>query len=374
MNFGAILLDVVLLSAATLFLMVLLGTLSRRLLGVRVSSARIVVAGIFGFVAGLGFELQFVWRAESYTPAVLPIMLGAIFFVAVSVLVVAELLVPQGSIPRPSQWVPLTRRAIARNRRYTQLLRIAARHRLYAIKLGPAREILSVHERRQQAFRLKHALEEAGGAFVKLGQILSTRADVLPPEFIEILGTLQQDVAAVEWERIEPVLDRSLRRPHGEVFASFEHEPFAADSIGQVHAAILQSGERVAVKVRRPGIVALIARDMDIAERWARRLARSNDWAAQFDVEQLVESMTEHLREESDYKLEATNMGALAAAQRLVPDEAKVRVPKHFAEISNADVLVMEYISGTTLSDPHALQAGRVPWCGGNSVASVSPG
>ena len=357
MNPAAIVFDVLLITGATIALMVLLGALSRRLLGVRVSSARIIVAGIVGLAAGLGFESQFVWQAESYTPALLPILLGVIFFIAVSVLVVTELLVPQGSIPRPDQWVPLTKRAFARNKRYSQLLRIAARHRLYAIKLGPSGESLTVSERRRHAQSLKRALEEAGGAFVKLGQILSTRADVLPPEFIEILGTLQQDVAPVEWDLIEPALDRSLKRPHREVFASFAEEPLAAASIGQVHAAVLQTGERVAVKVRRPGIVSLIERDMDIAERWARRLARSNDWAAQFGIEQLVESMTEHLRDEMDYGVEATNMSALTATQRIVPEEARVRIPKHYPELGSADVLVMEYMSGTTLSDPLSLRA-----------------
>lgn len=357
MNLAAIVLDVFLIAGATFLLMLLLGALSRRLLGVRVSSARIVLAGIVGLGAGLGFESQFVWQAESYTPAVLPILLGVIFFVAVSVLVVAELLVPHGSIPRPVQWIPLMKRAAARNKRYAELLRIAARHRLFATRFGSAGERLSSTERRSQARALKHALEEAGGAFVKLGQMLSTRTDVLPQEFTEVLGTLQQDVAPVEWGMIEPALDRSLHRPHTEVFTSFEHEPFAAASIGQVHSAVLQSGERVAVKVRRPGIVTLIERDMDIAERWARRLARSNDWAVQFGVEQLVESMTEHLREEIDYELEASNMAALAATQLLVPDEARVRIPRHFPKISSGDVLVMEFISGTTLSDPAALQA-----------------
>lgn len=158
MNLATIVLDVLLITAATFLLMLLLGALSRRLLGVRVSSARIFTAGIFGLGAGLGFESQFVWQAESYTPAVLPILLGVIFFVSVSVLVVAELLVPQGSIPRPVQWIPLMTRAFARNRRYTELLRIAARHRLFAIRFGPAGDRQTPDERRRQARALKRAL------------------------------------------------------------------------------------------------------------------------------------------------------------------------------------------------------------------------
>lgn len=176
-------------------------------------------------------------------------------------------------------------------------------------------------------------------------------------EFLDALGTLQQKVAPVPWEHIEPALDKSLGGPHLEVFTSFEHEPFAAASIGQVHATVLRSGERVAVKVRRPGIVSLIERDIDIAQRWARRFARTSDWAAQFGVELLVESLTESLREEMDYELEASNMAALAAAQREIPKESRVRIPHHHPEFSSGDVLVMEYISGSTLSSPGTLQA-----------------
>lgn len=357
MNLAAIALDALIILGATIVLMLLLGALSRRLLGVRISGGRILLAGVFGVGAGLGFESQFVWKAASYTPAVLPILFGVIFFVAMAVLVIAELLVPQGSLPRPDQWVPLTRRAFARNRRYLQMLRIAARHRLFAIKLGPAAQEIPASERRRQATALKLALEEAGGAFVKIGQLLSTRPDVLPSEFLDVLGTLQQKVAPVPWDHIEPALDKSLGHPHLEAFTSFEHEPFAAASIGQVHNAVLQSGERVAVKVRRPGIVTLIERDIDIAERWARHFARTSDWAAQFGVEHLVESLTESLREELDYELEASNMAALAAAQRQIPKESRVRIPHYHPEFSSGDVLVMEYITGSTLSNPDTLQA-----------------
>ncbi|MBX3311600.1 MAG: AarF/ABC1/UbiB kinase family protein, partial [Microbacteriaceae bacterium] len=286
----------------------------------------------------------------------LPILFGVIFFVAMSVLVLAELLVPQGTLPRPDQWIPLARNTFARNKRYLQILRIAARHRLFAIKLGPAAQELSANERRKQATNLKLALEEAGGAFVKIGQLLSTRPDVLPGEFLGALGTLQQEVAPVPWDQVETALDKSLGRPHNEVFTSFDKEPFAAASIGQVHNAVLESGERVAVKVRRPGIVALIERDINIAERWARRFARTSDWAAQFGVEQLVENLTDSLREELDYDLEASNMAALAAAQRQIPEEARVRIPHFNSEFSSGDVLVMEYITGSTLSAPDALQ------------------
>lgn len=362
MDFAEIVLDVLLMLGATVLLMILLAIFSRRLLDTHMSSARIFLAGLLGLGAGVGFESQFVWKDAVYTPAMIPVLLGIIFLVAIAALVVAELLVPQGSLPRPDQWLPSARQAIERNRRYIELLRIMARNRLLSIKLGEGSgdsvsgaQLRS--ERLRQARSVKLSLEEAGGAFVKLGQLLSTRPDVLPAEFIEVLGTLQQQVPPAEWSEVEAALDHALGLPHAEVFASFEPTPFAAASIGQVHAAVLPSGQRVAVKVRRPGIVPMIERDIDIAERLVRRLVRTSDQAAQFGIERLVESLTASLREELDYGLEATNIAALAAVQGELPAEARVHIPSYVPTLSSESVLVMEHVAGSTLSDAGSVQA-----------------
>lgn len=356
MNIAAIALDAFLMASATVLLMLLLGATSRSLLGMRMSAGRIILAGALGLGAGVGFESRFVWQVADYTPALIPVLLGIILLVAIAVLVLAELLIPQGSLPRPDQWRKLTRQAFDRNRRYAQLLRIIAKHRLFAIKLGPGRAQTST-ERRTQALALKQALEEAGGAFVKLGQLLSTRPDVLPSEFIETLGTLQQHVPPASWDEIEPALEHALGGHPRDVFAEFSEMPFAAASIGQVHAAMLHSGERAAVKIRRPDIVPMIERDIDIAERLARRLARSSDWAASFGIEQLVNGLTTSLRDELDYTQEAANIAALAEVQTQLPADARVRIPRYFAQYSDEQVLVMEHLAGATLASAslHAL-------------------
>lgn len=339
----------------TVIYMMLLGTFARRILGVRVGLARIVLAGVVALGAGIGFGTQVVWQTSEPEPGMIPVLIGIIGLVAVATLVIAEFFIPQGTIPQPVEWPQLLRHAYKRNQRYLQLLRIFARHRLFALRFETPVNQRQASERRRQAQSLRLALEQAGGAFVKLGQLLSTRQDILPQEFIAELEKLQQQVEPVDWHEIEPVLDSSLGAPHREVFTTFEQEPFAAASIGQVHSATMQSGQRVAVKIRRPGILALFERDLSIAQRLARRFAKSSEWASRFGIEGLVSNLTSSLQEELDYTLEAANIAALTEAQEVIPREARVKIPDYYAQLSSDKVLVMEHVSGATLSHPGAL-------------------
>jgi predicted unusual protein kinase regulating ubiquinone biosynthesis (AarF/ABC1/UbiB family) len=123
-------------------------------------------------------------------------------------------------------------------------------------------EVVSRRARLARSLRL--ALEDGGVTFIKLGQVLSTRRDLLPAEFISELSRLQDDAPQVPWPRIEEVLRSELGAGVDEVFASFDREPLAAASIAQVHAATLRSGARVVVKVRRPDVTRVVDRDLDI--------------------------------------------------------------------------------------------------------------
>jgi ubiquinone biosynthesis protein len=201
------------------------------------------------------------------------------------------------------------------------------------------------------------ALEEAGGAFVKIGQLLSTRTDILPPEFTAVLGALQQEVPPVPWDEIATVIDDALPGPRATVFAELHEEPLASASIGQVHLGTLVSGERVVVKARRPGVAALIERDADIALRLSRRLAESSRWARQIGLEQLTKRLTDSLRDEVDYRVEAGNMAALEAAMNALPEQSRVRIPRQMAQLCTEDVLVMEFLDGHTLADSSPLAA-----------------
>ena len=195
-------------------------------------------------------------------------------------LVLAEVLVPAGSIPPPYEWWRLTRARAARTRRYGQIVRIAVRHGLGRAVRGRWRAGADPARRQQLARSLTAALDEGGVTFVKLGQVLSTRRDLLPAEFVAELGRLQDRAAPAPWAEVEATLVAKLGRPVDEVFATVSPEPLAAASVAQVHAATLASGEQVVLKVQRAGIGPVVERDLDIVDRWPARWPRARPGVA----------------------------------------------------------------------------------------------
>ncbi|HEX4862520.1 MAG TPA: AarF/UbiB family protein, partial [Acidimicrobiales bacterium] len=160
---------------------------------------------------------------------------------------------------------------------------------------------------------LRIALEELGPTFVKLGQALSTRADLLPPDFQAELAKLQDNTVRVAPDVIEETISGELGAATTEVFASFDPEPLAAASIGQVHAATLRDGTEVVVKVRRPGAAEEIELDLEILKNLAARASQRWAEAEQFDVNGLVRDFAEMLRAELDYLQEAGNAQQFSA-------------------------------------------------------------
>jgi ubiquinone biosynthesis protein len=195
---------------------------------------------------------------------------------------------------------------------------------------------------------LRLALEELGTTFIKLGQILSTRADLLPPEYLVELTRLQDSAPPVPFEAIQQVLVAELGQPIEAVFVEFDPVPLAAASIGQAHAACLQDGTEVVVKVRRPGVVEQVNEDLEILKELAATASRHLEFTEQYDLVALVEEFSQTLRAELDYIREGHSAERVAASFTADPH---IHVPRVFWPLTTARVLTLERIRGVKIND-----------------------
>jgi len=246
-------------------------------------------------------------------------------------------------------------------RRYQEIARVLTKHGFgyLATELGLGRYLpfnrgLLGHRPRElpytRADHLRMALEDLGPTFVKLGQILSTRPDLLPPDWSSELAKLQEQVPAVPWNQIQIKLIRELGRPLEEVFAHIEPEPLAAASIGQVHRGVLKDGQQVVVKVQRPRVYRQVQLDLEVLRSLARFAQRR--WVA-YDPVGLVEEFARTTLVELDYTKERRN---LERYRQNLAGEAGIRLPRVYAEFSGREVLTLEYLEGVRVDDLVALQ------------------
>lgn len=339
----------------TVLSVLIMGAGLRRLLGMRLSPLRTVLAALIVVFSAAPIITAIAGSSlSSKHPGILPglwfVFLGVVIAMLVGMifLVIAEALVPSGSLPGPLYVLRGTRRMGSRARRYSQITRVLARHGLIPYLRGGRRSELATADGRARLARsLRLALEDGGVTFVKLGQVLSTRRDLLPPEFVSELSRLTDDAPSVPWADVRPVLEESLTAPVGETFASIDEEPLAAASIAQVHAATLPSGERAVVKIRRPGVTAAVAADLDIVQRLAIRLERGTRWGRSVGATALAQGFASALREELDLRIEARNMAAVVSATA-ARDEG-IRVPEPYEPYCGEQVLVMQYLDGRPL-------------------------
>lgn len=208
----------------------------------------------------------------------------------------------------------------------------------------------NIHTR---AEHLRAALEELGTTFIKLGQILSTRADLLPPDYLAELTKLQDSTTPVPFPEIQQTIINELRRPIAEVFAYLNPEPLATGSIGQAHEAVLLDGTEVVVKVRRPGVVEQVNEDLEILKELGSTASRHSAFADQYDLSGLVEEFAGTLRAELDYVREAHNAERFAV--NFAHDSA-LHIPKIFWNTTTSKVLTMERIRGVKINDLSALK------------------
>lgn len=190
-------------------------------------------------------------------------------------------------------------------------------------------------------------LERLGPTFVKLGQLLSTRADLLPPAYLDALRRLQDKVEPFSYAEVEEIVQAELGVRISKAFSSFEREPVAAASLGQVHRAALRDGRAVAVKVQRPGIREQISEDLEAFREIAEVLAGRTEVGKRFDIENMLEEFRKTLLRELDYRQEAQNMVVLGAA---LEDFDRIVVPQPVDDYTTTRVLTMDFISGAKVT------------------------
>jgi ubiquinone biosynthesis protein len=194
-----------------------------------------------------------------------------------------------------------------------------------------------------EALELASDLEALGPTFIKLGQLLSTRMDLLPPAYTEALSRLQDDVEPITAEEVEQVFCDELGVDTRTAFASFDHEPLASASLGQVHRAELRSGRSVVVKVQRPGIRERIASDMEALAELAQWLDEHTDVGRRFAFGELLQEFDHSLRDELDYQREASNLRRLSS---IVEPYDLLVVPEPVDDFTAGRVLTMTYVPG----------------------------
>ena len=207
-------------------------------------------------------------------------------------------------------------------------------------------------EQHTRAERVRMILEELGPTFVKLGQIASTRPDLIPGEFISELEKLRDAVPPFPFDQVSEIVEDELRRPLSESFAQFSESSLAAASIGQVHRARLEDGEEVVVKVQRPDIRHTIEVDLEIMLHLATLLERHVQEAELHRPTKIVEEFARVMEQELDYGIERAHLERFA---NQFLDDDTVYVPKIYRDYSTGRVLTMEYISGVNLADLDAL-------------------
>ncbi|GAA3286361.1 ABC1 kinase family protein [Arthrobacter citreus] len=204
---------------------------------------------------------------------------------------------------------------------------------------------------------LRRALEELGPTYVKLGQLLSTRQDLLPPKYQQELAKLQDNTEPVPWELIHPVLQEALGQQVLTRFTSFNTTPLASASIGQVYGATLPGNNDVVVKIRRPGIEEEVNEDLDILQGLAAYAGKHWEAARDYDVPGLMDEFAETLRTELDYNQEARN--ARRFAQNF-EDNPAVQIPTVFDRFSTSTVLTQQRLYGLKVTDTAALDAAGI--------------
>ena len=244
---------------------------------------------------------------------------------------------------------------------YDMVYTVALDSTLSRTPIGPFRQWFAVkvlHETDivadvSSSERMRNLLEQLGPTYVKIGQMMASRSDILPPDMIAELSKLQSDAAPFPWEDASQVIQGDLGKPPEELFASIEHEPFAAASTAQVHLATLHDGTVVAVKIQRPQIVAKTKADLGVMTQLAEIAERRLDLARKVGVAAMVREFAGGVLNELDYRNEAYQAKRLADNMSRFP---QIAIPRVYDHLSGTRVLTEEFVKGIKISKTEVLQ------------------
>jgi ubiquinone biosynthesis protein len=243
--------------------------------------------------------------------------------------------------------------------RYIEIMRILSKyeitHIIADLGVGHNHEdedeqfVVAIHEDEEDehAVGLASALEELGPCFIKLGQLMSTRPDLLPPKYIRALSRLQNTVSPVTFEKIRGIIEAELKAPLTELFAEFDETPLATASMAQVHRAVLRDECEVAVKVQRPGVRQKIEVDIEILHEIAQFATKYTQYGARYNFLQIVRELEHSLRQELDFRLEADNTELIS---RQIANFDLLTTPKVYQDYMSSRVLTLSFIHGRNLS------------------------
>jgi len=233
---------------------------------------------------------------------------------------------------------------------YASLGRLLLKHRGTARGALADEEVLDPDDEtatQADAEALAGELEQRGPTFVKLGQLLSTRADLLPPVYLEALARLQDDVEPIPFEALERLVEEEVGTKISQAFSTFDHEPMASASLGQVHRAALRDGRPVAVKVQRPGIRPRIVEDMSVIGELAAFVDEHTRTGDRLRFAAMVEEFRRSLMAELDYRKEAANLRTLAG---LLEEHDRIVVPLPVDDYTTDRLLTMELVEGRNVA------------------------
>ena len=337
--------------------------LANRLLGLRRGWLRLSIAGALGWVVGfIGANILGDWEEGSAEVLLNTILLSLILTMVF--IVGLDLLAPRGSLARGDEAglfvVPHPVRDLKNSvsflPRYWQLVSLARKNgvRRGGVRASPGKSIV---DDASMAVALRKTVEEAGGMLIKLGQVASTRDDLLPPEVCAEFAKLQSAVPPSPQGQMQHVLEMHLAGPISETFSAFDWEPVAAGSIAHAYRARLVDGERVIVKIQRPGLDDMFDRDRRAMLAAAKLLERRTPLGLSLSPVAMTNEFTKGLAEELDFTIEATNAVALRKA---TPEDSPVVIPRVHRELSGRLVLVQEELDGISIQDRAALDVAGV--------------